>query len=130
MYGAWGNYVHSYNQPDFFGVESCSIHAVDKLTLKNVAQIPAFVSEKRQAGKFSLYSKRSPMALHLETDVTSVSIHLNELRNQFDQCLRNGETFANVRKLYMQIKELECALKALIWDPRMHGSHSTQQFTS
>jgi hypothetical protein len=70
------------------------------------------------------------MALHLETDITSVSIHLNELRNQFDQCLRNGETFANVRKLYMQIKELECALKALVWDPRTHGSQSTQQLAT
>lgn len=58
------------------------------------------------------------MALQFEDDVTSVSIHLNELRNKFDQCMRNGDTFANVRKLYMQIKELECFLKALIWDPR------------
>lgn len=58
------------------------------------------------------------MALNFENDITSVSIRLNELKNKFDQCMRNGDTFSNVRKIYMQIKELECFLKALIWDPR------------
>jgi hypothetical protein len=65
------------------------------------------------------------MELQYDNDAASVSIHLNELKNKFDQCMRNGDTFANVRKLYMQIKELECALKALIWDPRTSSSSST-----
>ena len=57
------------------------------------------------------------MPLIIESDPTTLSIRLNELKNKFDQCMRNGDTFSNVRKLYMQIKELECFLKALIWDP-------------
>ena len=51
------------------------------------------------------------MAINIDNDVTSVSIRLNELKNKFDQGIRNGETFANVRK------ELECSLKAMRWNP-------------
>lgn len=61
------------------------------------------------------------MSITFENDITSVSIHLNELKNKFDQCMRNGDTFANIRNLYMQIKELECSLKALLWDPKTHS---------
>lgn len=35
--------------------------------------------------------------------------------------MRNGDTFANIRKMYMQIKELECMLRVLIWDPQSSG---------
>lgn len=65
------------------------------------------------------------MAISIETDVTSVSIRLNELKNKFDQCMRQGDTFANVRMIYNQIKELECFLKALIWDPRTNNATAT-----
>jgi chromosome segregation ATPase len=65
------------------------------------------------------------MAISIETDVTSVSIRLNELKNKFDQCMRQGDTFANVRAIYNQIKELECFLKAMIWDPRTNNSSAT-----
>jgi hypothetical protein len=58
------------------------------------------------------------MSISIETDVTSVSIRLNELKNKFDECMRLGDSFTNIRKLYLQIKELECSLKAMIWDPR------------
>lgn len=64
--------------------------------------------------------------LSINDDATSVSIHLNELRNKFDQCMRNGDTFANVRALYMQIKELECFLKALVWNPRAINQDNQQ----
>ena len=57
------------------------------------------------------------MAINIDNDVTSVSIRLNELKNKFDQGIRNGETFANVRKIYLQIKELECSRKAMRWNP-------------
>ena len=65
------------------------------------------------------------MAISIETDVTSVSIRLNELKNKFDQCMRQGDTFANVRAIYNQIRELECFLKAMIWDPRTSTSSAT-----
>jgi hypothetical protein len=65
------------------------------------------------------------MAISIENDVTSVSIRLNELKNKFDQCMRQGDTFANVRAIYNQIRELECFLKALIWDPRTNTSSAT-----
>lgn len=61
------------------------------------------------------------MPLSFPTDATSITIHLNELKNKFDQCMRNGDTFANIRKMYMQIKELECMLRVLIWDPQSSG---------
>ena len=32
------------------------------------------------------------MAINIDNDVTSVSIRLNELKNKFDQGIRNGET--------------------------------------
>ncbi len=65
-----------------------------------------------------------------ENDAASVSIHLNELKNKFDQCMRNGEAFAEARKLYMEIKELECFLKALVWDPPTSHKTPSQYFVA
>jgi hypothetical protein len=52
----------------------------------------------------------------LKTDITSLSIQLNELKSKFDQSMRHGDTYANLKKLYMQIKELTCHLQTLGWD--------------
>lgn len=49
-------------------------------------------------------------------DVISVRIHLNELKTQFDNAMRDGDEFANLKKIYMEIKELECHLKVIEWD--------------
>lgn len=65
-----------------------------------------------------------------ENDVASVSIHLNELKNKFDQCMRNGDEISDARKLYMQIKELECLRKAMTWDPWSNTNSGGVHFSS
>lgn len=49
-------------------------------------------------------------------DLTSLSIRLNELKSEFDRSMREGDNFANLKKVYMKIKELTCHLEALEWD--------------
>ncbi|HUQ66405.1 MAG TPA: hypothetical protein VM101_09630 [Flavitalea sp.] len=53
---------------------------------------------------------------NVKTDITSISIELNELKSQFDRSMREGDTFANLKKVYMKIKELTCYMQALEWD--------------
>ena len=50
------------------------------------------------------------------TDITTISIQLNELKSEFDRSMRQGDTFANLKEVYMKIKELTCHLQALQWD--------------
>ena len=52
----------------------------------------------------------------MNTDITSISIELNELKSEFDRSMRQGDNFANLKKVYMKIKELTCHLQALQWD--------------
>jgi hypothetical protein len=62
-----------------------------------------------------------------EVDVTAVGMQLNELRSKLDRLMREGETFDNVKKVYLQIKELECHLNATHWNPGIplqHGKDS------
>lgn len=54
------------------------------------------------------------------TDITSISIELNELKSEFDRSMRHGDTFANLKKVYMKIKELTCHLQALEWDAQRY----------
>jgi hypothetical protein len=54
-----------------------------------------------------------------EVDVTAVGMQLNELRSKLDRLMLEGETFENVKKVYLQIKELECYLHATQWNPRI-----------
>jgi chromosome segregation ATPase len=61
--------------------------------------------------------KSITMQLNNGNDPTSISIRLNELRYQFDQAIREGENFENVKEIHSQIKELECYLTALQWQP-------------
>lgn len=61
----------------------------------------------------------------INNDVTSYRIRLNELKSEFDKSMRQGETYNNLKKIHVQIKELECYLKALDWDPDMHANTST-----
>jgi hypothetical protein len=50
-------------------------------------------------------------------DITSINIELNELRSKFDQAMREGSAFQDLREIYLHMKELECHLNALQWDP-------------
>ena len=62
------------------------------------------------------------------TDSTAISIQLNELRSKFDQAMRESSDHLDLRDIYLQIKELECYLNALHWDPEhqpMHGNIPT-----
>jgi hypothetical protein len=61
-----------------------------------------------------------------EYDTSSLIIHLNELKSTFDKYMRDGETFANVKEIHMQIKEVECHLKAVGWDAEIHANTSTR----
>ena len=56
-------------------------------------------------------------------DVTAINIQLNELRSKFDQVMREGNDFTDLRETYQQIKQLECYINALHWDPDHHLSH-------
>jgi hypothetical protein len=61
------------------------------------------------------------MQNNIQTDITAISIELNELKSEFDRSMRQGDTFANLKKVYMKIKELTCHLQALEWDSqRLH----------
>lgn len=56
------------------------------------------------------------MQNELTTDVTSLSIELNELKSIFDRAMREGDSFANLKMVYMKMKELTCHLQTLGWD--------------
>jgi len=38
------------------------------------------------------------------------------LKAQFDKAMRDGEVFVNLKKIYIEIKELECHLNAMEWN--------------
>ena len=56
------------------------------------------------------------------TDVTAITIQLNELRSKFDQGMREGHEPSDLKEIYLQMKELECYLKALQWEPERQNS--------
>lgn len=60
-------------------------------------------------------------------DVTSLRIILNELKSKFDRSMRQGETFANLKEIYLQIKELECLLNAMQWNPRIPSENRKEK---
>ena len=62
------------------------------------------------------------MRLTSDDDVTSISIRLNELRSRLDQGLRQGDSLPVLREIHLQIKELECYLTAMEWNPTLHAS--------
>ncbi len=51
------------------------------------------------------------------SDVASLNIELNELKSMLDRQIRASGNFAEVQQIYFHIKELECQLNALEWDP-------------
>jgi hypothetical protein len=62
------------------------------------------------------------------TDLTSINIQLNELRSRFDQAMRENDESIDIRETYLHIKELECYVKALQWDPE-HSAANPQATT-
>ena len=58
----------------------------------------------------------------ISTDITAITIQLNELRSKFDQAMREGSETSDLRETYLQMKELECYLKALQWEPERQKS--------
>jgi hypothetical protein len=62
--------------------------------------------------------KELPMQSDIaNVDITTINIQLNELRSRFDQAMRENDESVNLKETYLQIKELECYLNALQWDP-------------
>lgn len=57
------------------------------------------------------------MQLPMNSEIAEISIELNELKSQFDQFMRQGENFSQLKKIYVQIKNLECRMNALQWAP-------------
>ncbi len=53
-----------------------------------------------------------------EANMHSLIILLNELKSKLDQKMHQGETFENVKKLYMQIKALESQLGIINWQKK------------
>lgn len=57
-------------------------------------------------------------------DISSLRIHLKELQTQFDCSIREGKNIDNLNVIHSQIKELECHVKAMDWDPYTHRNKS------
>lgn len=57
------------------------------------------------------------MQSDINIDTTAITIQLNELRSKFDQGIREAQELSDLKEIYLQIKELECYLIALQWDP-------------
>ena len=51
-----------------------------------------------------------------DVDVTSIRMHLNELKTKFEMAMIEGGEFAALKKIYMEIKELECHLNVMEWE--------------
>lgn len=64
------------------------------------------------------------MTLTSNSDVASFTIRLNELKSEFDKCMREGDTFEHVKELYYQIKESESSLNVLDWNTDIHANTS------
>ena len=64
----------------------------------------------------------------IQTDVTSLTIELNELRSKFDYTVREGNNLSDLRNMYDHIKELECYIDALKWDSEKHSVSHPSSF--
>lgn len=61
-----------------------------------------------------------------ELEVIEISIRLNELKSKFDRIIRDGETYENVKTIYLQIRELECYQNALQWHPKEYSTFESR----
>jgi hypothetical protein len=66
-------------------------------------------------------------------DATAIRIHLNELKTRFDEAMDSGEEFSTLKKIYMDIKQLECYLNVLEWQAnktKIHSAHHDKKYNS
>jgi hypothetical protein len=71
---------------------------------------------------------QSDISNEVSTDITAITIQLNELRSKFDQGMREGREPSDLREIYLQMKELECYLKALQWEPEKYNNANLQSW--
>ena len=71
---------------------------------------------------------QSDITNEASTDITAITIQLNELRSKFDQGMSEGHEPSDLKETYLQMKELECYLRALQWEPERHQSSVLQQW--
>ena len=64
----------------------------------------------------------------VSTDIIAITIQLNELRSKFDKGMREGHEPADLKETYLQMKELECYLKALQWEPERNNNAVLQSW--
>jgi hypothetical protein len=57
-------------------------------------------------------------------DSSALRIHLNELKSEFDNAMRNGEDFSKVKTMYQAIKEVEWHLRVMEWEKSPHSARS------
>ena len=62
-------------------------------------------------------------------DITTITIQLNELRSRFDQGMREGREPIDLRQTYQHMKELECHLKALQWEPERQSPSASHPWS-
>jgi hypothetical protein len=71
---------------------------------------------------------QSNVSNEASTDITAITIELNELRSKFDQGMREGQEPSDLKETYQHMKLLECHLKALQWDPERHHHSGLQSW--
>ena len=71
---------------------------------------------------------QSDISNEVSTDITAITIQLNELRSKFDQGMREGHEPSDLKETYLQMKELECYLKALQWEPERYNNAILQSW--
>jgi len=55
-------------------------------------------------------------------DISSLRIHLNELQSKFERFIMQGKSPARLKEIHLQIKELECHINAMDWNPHTHAN--------
>lgn len=63
-------------------------------------------------------------------DVTRMLIYINELKSTFDRAMIEGETFENVKKIYLKIKALESQISVLQWRASTGGKRNNAWLVS
>ena len=71
---------------------------------------------------------QSDINYEVSTDIIAITIQLNELRSKFDKGMREGNEPADLKETSLQMKELECYLKALQWEPERNNNAVLQSW--
>jgi hypothetical protein len=57
------------------------------------------------------------MSLPIDDDVIALDIRLKELQSKFDRAMRRDSDVTRLKEMYIEIKELECYLNVMDWQP-------------